>query len=495
MKKIAFMLVTICLILLHTIPIAAQEESAVQEEIIYNILVDRYNNGNADNDDQVQIDDPKAYHGGDLEGVISKLDQLQEIGITTISLSPIMENAPDGYHGYWIEDFYNVEEQFGTMEDLHTLIEEAHERNIKVVMEFVTNYVVSSHSLLNDSETEDWAEESNDLNVDWADNVAVLNQNNPEVEDFLLDAASFWMDETDIDGFKLHAVDQASESFLQHFTAQLKEKDEDFYLLGDILHTDERVSDLKENTDIDLIENQDLYETMTDVFSEEGKPVLDVVETWEESGGDSDILYVDNMYTERFTQKFTENGRNALTTWTLALTYMYTTPGVPSLFQGSEIPVYGVDAEASQRLVNFNSGNDEIKEFLSQLSSLRTEFPVLSHGDFEHVGSSGGMTVFKRTYGDESIYIAINNDTELQSVTVSDIESGMQLRGHLGDNIVRENKDGEYKIGLEREVAEVFVVEPDTGFNWAFIGVFGGIFLLFVGGIIYLTRKQKKRSA
>ncbi|WP_449354086.1 alpha-amylase family glycosyl hydrolase [Virgibacillus natechei] len=495
MKKIAFMLVAITLVLLNTVPIAAQEESEVQEEMIYNILVDRYNNGNFDRDEQVRVDDPKAYHGGDLEGIMNKLDDLQEIGITTISLSPIMENAPDGYHGYWIEDFYSVEEQFGTMEDLHTLIEEAHARDIKVVMEFVTNYVATSHSIVDDPETEDWTQENNDLDVDWADNIAVLNQDNPEVEDFLIDAASFWMDETDIDGFKLHTVDQASESFLQNFTAELKDKDEDFYLLGDILQTDERASQLKENTDIDLIENQDLYEAMNEVFSVEGTPVSDLVETWEESGSHSDILYVDNMYTERFTQKFTENGRNDLTTWTLALTYMYTTPGVPSLFQGSEIPVYGVDAEASQELVNFNSGNDELKEALSQIASLRTEFPVLSYGDFEHVGSSGAMTVFKRTYEDESMYIAINNDTVLQSVTVSDIAPGMQLRGHLGDNIVRENEDGEHRIGLEREVAEVFVVEPDTGFNWTFIGVIGGIFLLFVTGIIYLSRKQKKRSA
>ncbi|UJL47602.1 alpha-amylase [Virgibacillus sp. NKC19-16] len=494
MKRIAFMLITIIFVLMNTMPAAAQEESEEQEEIIYNILVDRYNNGNFERDEQVQVDDSKAYHGGDLEGVINKLDELKEIGITTISLSPLMENASDGYHGYWIEDFYSVEEQFGTMEDLHTLIDEAHARDIKVVMEFVTNYVASSHSIVDDPETEDWVQESNDLNVDWADNVAVLNQDNPEVENFLLDAASFWMDETDIDGFKLHAVDQASESFLQNFSAQIKEMDEDFYLLGDILQTDERAAHLKENTDIDLIENQDLYESMTEVFSEEGNPVSALVETWEESGSHSDILYVDNMYTERFTQKFTENGRNDLTTWTLALTYMYTTPGVPSLFQGSEIPVYGEDAEESQRLVNFNSGNDEVKEFLSQISSLRTEFPALSHGDFEHVGSSGAMSVFKRTYEDETMYIAINNDSVLQSVTVSDIDPGMQLRGHLGDNIVRENEDGEHRIGLEREMAEVFVVEPDTGFNWTFIGVFGGIFLLFVAGVIYLSLKQKKRS-
>ncbi|MBP1969015.1 alpha-amylase [Virgibacillus natechei] len=494
MKRMAFMLIIIGFFLYNVTSIdsSAQEDRQLEEEIIYNIVVDRFNNGDFERNEQVRIDDPYAYHGGDLQGIINRLDDIQELGVTTISLSPIMENALDGYHGYWIEDFYSVEEQFGEMEDFHELIDEAHKRDMKVVMEFVTNYVGSSHSIVDDPEREDWIQEGNDVTADWADNVAVLNQDNPEVEAFLMDVARFWMEETDIDGFELHAVDQSSFSFLESFTAQIKEIDENFYLLGDILDTDQASEQLKEITEIDMIENQDLFESMTEVFAEEGNPVSAIYETWEESGSYSDLLYVDSKDTKRFSQMFAENGRNDLTTWSLALTYMYTTPGVPVIFQGSEMPMYGTDTAEVQQLVQFNAGSDELNEFHSRISSLRTQFPALKYGDFEQVGTSGAMSVFKRTYEDEEIYIAINNDTVLQAVSVSDIESGTRLRGHLGDNIVLEEDNGEHKIGLDRETAEVFVVETDTGLNWMFIGFIGVVFLLFIGGVIYLTRKQKR---
>ncbi|PAV29231.1 alpha-amlyase [Virgibacillus profundi] len=495
MKKTALLFISLFFIAFtaNSGTISAQE-SQIQDEIIYNIVVDRYNNGDFNRNEQVNIEDPNAYHGGDIQGIITKLDTFQELGVTTLSLSPIMENAPAGYHGYWIEDFYSIEEQFGTMEDLHTLIDEAHKRDIKIVLELVSNYISSSHSIVSDPEKADWLLGDANLSTDWADNVAVLNQDNPEVQTFLTEVAEFWMNETDIDGFKLQAVDQSSIDFLETFTAHIKSINPEFYIIGDILNTDEDLKEIKEISGIDMVDNPILQQSMTNTFSELGNPVSDLYEAWEESGSEKDLLYIDNKYTDRFTQVFAENGRNSVTAWSLALTYMYTTPGVPSLFQGSELPMYG-DASETQKLVQFNSGDAELTEFHNRISSLRSQFPALVHGDFELVDSSGAMSVFKRTYEDETMFIAINNDEESQAVSVTGIDSGMQLRGYLGDNIVRENDNGEFRISIPRETAEVFSIEPDQGFNWGLIGFVIGVFLLFVVGVIYLTRKQKKREA
>src|SRR5699024_11978044 len=98
----------------------------LQDEIMYHILVDRFNNGNQARSDQVDLDDPYAYHGGDLQGITDMLQELDSEGFTAVSLSPIMENAENGYHGYWVDDFFDVEDEFGTMEDLKALIKEAH---------------------------------------------------------------------------------------------------------------------------------------------------------------------------------------------------------------------------------------------------------------------------------------------------------------------------------------------------------------------------------
>src|SRR5699024_9549207 len=125
----------------------------------------------------------------------------------------------------------------------------------------------------------------------------------------------------------------------------------------------------------------------------------------------------------------------------------------------------------------------------------KEQFPALSHGDFELVDSSESMSVFKRTYEDQIMYIAINNSSTSQDIVLSDLEPGLQLRGYLADNIFRENEEGDYRIGIPRESVEVFAVEEDQGLNWGLIGFAGSILLLFVIAVIYLSVKEKKREA
>lgn len=498
MKKIVCMLLVVPFLFLQGTPIAADDHSDLQEEIIYNILVDRYNNVDQTRNEQTRVDDPYAYHGGDLKGIIAKLDEIQGLGFTTITLSPIMENASDGYHGYWIEDFYQVEKQFGTMDDLQTLVDEAHKRDMKVVLEFVTNYISDTHEITNDPDKTDWLQDNGLEPADdatfWLENVAELNQDNPEVADFLTDAAEFWMEETDIDGFKLHAADQASDAFLQQFTDKIKEKDSDFYILADVLQDQSRVKALRDIPGIDAVDDSQLMEEMNEVFAEADNSVSPLMKVWEGEGHNDNLLSVDNKNTKRFSHHVADHGRKPFTVWQLALTYMYTTPGIPSIYQGSEIPMYGDGFPENQMLMRFNNGEQDMPEFLGRIAALRDEFPVLVHGDFEEVGSSKGMSVYKRTYQDETMYIAINNDSESRAVEVTGIDSDRQLNGLLGDNLVREMKDGTFKIGLPRETAEIYTVEENQGINWPFISFILGVFILFVIGVVYLTRKQKQTS-
>ncbi|MDX1359607.1 MAG: alpha-amylase family glycosyl hydrolase, partial [Clostridia bacterium] len=86
------------------------------EDNIYFVMVDRFNDA-VPNLNDVDKDDSKAYHGGDIKGITEKLDYIKSLGFTAVWLTPIMDNAPKGYHGYWIHDFYKVDEHFGTIED------------------------------------------------------------------------------------------------------------------------------------------------------------------------------------------------------------------------------------------------------------------------------------------------------------------------------------------------------------------------------------------
>lgn len=475
------------------VQVSAEDTRQLPEEVMYYILVDRFDNGNFEIDEEVDIEDPKAFHGGDLPGIIKRLNHLQEIGVSTIILSPIMENAPGGYHGYWVEDYYSIEQSFGTMEDLNEVIEQAHERNIKVVLELPINYVSQTSSM---AENEDWViEQEAEEGPEWLDNVVKLNHEVPEVQEELIRVAEFWMDETDIDGFQLHGVDQADPDFLKTLSEHIKEKDPKFYLIGDIFLTSEGTEQLTETTAIDAVANEEVKEALRDVFSEVDRPVTELYEAWENSANQNGVLYVDDMYSKRFTQQFMENGRNPLTVWSMALTFMYTAPGVPAIYQGSEQAMYGANAEEAQRLVQFSAGDPDLKEFYDRVANLKKQFPALSYGDFEYVGSSEAMSVFKRTYEGETVYIAINNSSTSQYVPITDLDSDLQLRGYLGDNLVRENERGEYRISLPRESADVFVVEENQGFNWGLIGFACGMILLFILFVIYLSVKEKKRES
>lgn len=475
---------------------ALAEQNPIDSEIFYQILVDRFNNGDSTLDDQIDLDDPAAYHGGDLQGITDKLGHLKEMGYTTLVLSPIMENSSDGYHGYWVEDFYEVDDQFGTMADLKELVKEAHANDMKIVLEFVTNYVSENHSLTDNPDKRDWIKEgSGKPSFRWQEQTAVLDQSNPEVQDFLTDVADYWIEEANIDGYKFHAADKANQAFLDELTTHIRSNNPEFYMLGDISNAESYNGNLTENTAIQAVENHALYEPLTEVFANAGTPLTNIRETWQSIGGQGVLNYLDNQHTTRFTQRFQENGRNNVTAWKLALTYLYTAPGAPMVYQGSEIPMGGDGFPENQQLIKWNSSDEDLQQFTDRVGALRSQFPALQHGDYELVDSSGAMSLFKRSYEGETLFIAINNDTESQDVLVDGVASGKQLKGLLGDNLVRENENGEFRVGLPRETAEVYVVQEDAGLNWTVIAPVAAIFMIFIAGIIYLTRQQKKREA
>lgn len=493
MKKIIKIGMMMALFFAFTpIAISAEANEHLEDEVIYDIVVDRFNNMNQENSEKVDVDDPYAYHGGDLQGITVKLDELKSLGFTTISLSPVMENADNGFHGYWIEDHFKVENEFGTMEDLQELIDKAHEREMKVILEFVPNYIAASHPITTDNKA--WIDESEKIDKEvapWLEEAVALNQELPEVQNYLKEVADYWIDETEIDGFKIHEVDKAEPSFLENFTGHLKEKNPEFILIGTLSEASVEMNE-KAMAGLDFVENNKLQEVMAHVFANEDEPVSRIYTTWEEAGKQPGLISIDDKFKKRFTHQFTEEGRNLVTAWKLALTYIYTTPGVPFIYQGSEIPMYGEKYPETQVLMQFNSGEPELKEYYTRISSLREQFSALRLGDFEVVATDQGMSVFKRSYKDETVYVAINNDTESRVVELTDIDSNVQLRGVLEDNLVRENKNGEYKIGIPRESSEVYVVEDETGLNWIFILPMVVVFVLFVAAVIYLSRKQKQ---
>jgi glycosidase len=117
-----------------------------RDEVIYQILTDRFADGDRSNDFGVHASDPARYHGGDWLGIEQHLDYVQALGVTTIWISPIIKNVEtdasiDGYHGYWAQDFRALNPHFGDMAALRSMVKAAHARRMKVVLDIVTNHV------------------------------------------------------------------------------------------------------------------------------------------------------------------------------------------------------------------------------------------------------------------------------------------------------------------------------------------------------------------
>ena len=135
------------------------------EDVLYLIMPDRFANGNPENDvvdgmREKKIDraDSFARHGGDIQGISNHLDYIADLGVTAIWLNPTQENDMESgsYHGYAITDYYQIDRRFGSNEDFCALVEKAHERNLKVVMDMIFNHCGSENNLFKDKPSKEW---------------------------------------------------------------------------------------------------------------------------------------------------------------------------------------------------------------------------------------------------------------------------------------------------------------------------------------------------
>ncbi|WP_176140712.1 alpha-amylase family glycosyl hydrolase [Halobacillus salinus] len=489
--------IVLILIILMALPLgiqvsAAEESHPWQEESVYRIQVDRFMNGTNENDQTVSPEDPEAYHGGDLQGVIDQLGYIKELGFTAIELSPIVSNSEDGAHGFAVDDFRAVEERFGTMEKAKELVEEAHSKDLKVILDFPISYASNEHPWMEDESKDGWflnEEEWVPTNV-WQEGLPELDTSVPDVRKYLVDAASFWVNETGVDGLRLAASPNVDTAFYQSMAKEVQSPD--FFLFSNTKPDPETVTEGY----LDGFSDQRYQQEIRKSFAQFDRPLNELYSLYEQN----EELYsegvpvhaIDDGTDARFTHLAVKEGQNPVTRWKLALTYLFTSPGVPVMNYGTEVPLDDGGTLGDIRMMNFKMSDEQIEERIENLTSMRKQFKALTHGDYQLLHKEDGFAVFKRTYGGESVVVAVNNSSETKVMKMENMEEGQQLRGLLQDGMVRQQKDGTYRLGMERETADVFIVEEDTGYNWLFIGFVGGVLSLFVIGVTAVSIKNRK---
>nr|WP_231401759.1 alpha-amylase family glycosyl hydrolase [Bacillus sp. 123MFChir2] len=413
-----------------------------EDEIVYSIMIDRFNNGDSRNDKGIDANRLEAYQGGDIQGIIKRLDYIKEMGFTAILLSP--PTASSSYDGYDPTDITKMNEHFGQVKDMQQLVQEAHERDMKVMLEFVVN------------------------NEDKTGTIEYAKQ---------------WIKQTDIDGYYLIHNENIPKSVLNEVIASAQSVKQHFFVI-----TDTQMEGAKG------VWNQAYQERMADVFA---KPNISVKSLYDVTKSGDDRLegtYVDNSQTERFVRKAKENKYYPPARLKLALVYLYTSPGIPFVYYGTEIALDGGKVPDNRRLMDFKS-DEKFLQYIGKLGELRKTLPALRYGTFELLNDKDGMSIIKRKYKGETTLIAINNTTKTQKVELAANEFGKdhELRGLLEDDRVRE-ENGKYYIVLKRETANVYALAEKSGWNWSFIAALVGVNVLFIIFLVLIKKRKGTES-
>lgn len=491
MKKAGCLITILILLLTNGLSIGAAEKQGRmwQDETVYSILIDRYLNSDQRNDRNVNMADLEAYHGGDIQGIIDKLDYIQDMGFTTILLSPIFEHTEGDYRGDGVTDFYEIDEHFGTMEEFKTLVNEAHKRALNIMIDFKISHVGANHPWVSDSTKEDWLTSHVDHPL------YEINLENHEAALYMINAAKWWIEETDLDGYKLSSLDGVPVDFLQEFAGNVKSVKDPVYLLGES-QAENQQSFFEAG--IDGFTDYPLSDELRSVMHEPNHAftgLFSQIESKMNQFKNPHLMgtFIDNDEMSRFTRSIIEQNEHPGPRWKQALTFLYTTPGIPIVFYGSEIALDGGETPDNHRQMNFRT-DPELVDYITKISELRSQFPSLTRGTLDVLYEKDGLAIYKRQYENEIAVVTINNTTETQTVTISaqELANDMELRGSLNGDLVR-SKDNEYVITIDRDESEIYLLKETTGINISFILVVALVPISFGVFLYFVWRKSRKQ--
>lgn len=387
-------------------------------DLIYFIMQDRFYDGDLTNNVDTDKSNPGTFHGGDIKGIIKKLDYIKSLGTTAIWLTPVFLNAPSGYHGYWIYDFYKIDPHFGTMDDLKTMVSEAHKRNMKVIIDYVVNHTGQNSPWLTDGKHNGWFHPKMDIaNYDdqkqcengWLAGLPDLDQSNPDVKKYFMDNSIWFIKNTGIDGMRLDTVKHVPKEFWNEFSYNIKSKYPEFYLLGEAWSGSIPFIEDYHKVGIDGMIDYPLYFGIKDAFSEFGstdKLIKTINEHSMYSNPEINGIFIDNHDNKRF---ITGAGDNGLKRLELALTFIMTYPSIPVVYYGTEIGMEGGNDPDNRRDMEWDKVNSsKVIDFYRNLTNIRNSNPALYSSEFKLNNYNSYFISYARGKGNNTIYVAMN---------------------------------------------------------------------------------------
>ena len=512
-------------------PTLTTEVEDWRDEVIYQVLVDRFANGDNGNDYRIQLGAPARYHGGDWQGLEDKLPYLQELGVTTLWISPVIKNVEtdadvDGYHGYWAQDFTELNPHFGDLVALRRLVDAAHERDMKIIIDIVANHVgqlfyydinlngnpdeqlqgngVDSPVMYINEYDPDFDERGiqaftslgeagpapiifgNDpatnhmppspavfrnpavynrrgrtlnfdiedqlLHGDFPGGLKDVNTTRCDVKQAFVDVYARIIEQTNADGFRIDTIKHVEYEFWRYFSQRIRQRlaekgKRNFFMFGEAFDgRDDLVGSFTKNEELpadselecgadgppltgDQLDSAfyfpQYFQAIRDVF-QQAQSTTRIQDLWNQRsttwgtepmvGGigiapaDIPVNFIDNHDVPRFLYGVEELDievqRKLLHN---ALVFLYTSPGVPCLYYGTEQEFRGGNDPANREDL-WDSGFDTTNstfQWISRLAQIRRDYASLRRGDFnvtwatDRVGDEedAGIFAFERNGG------------------------------------------------------------------------------------------------
>ena len=386
-----------------------------EDEIVYVIITEKFFNGDPSNDYMKQgyIKDRARYEGGfwggDLKGVIEKLDDLADLGVTTLLLYPVMQNdeRPIGKFlptGYRPKDYEHVDKNFGDEAILQSLVRAAHDRRMKVILDMPITLPGFEHPYLSDPAKKDWFGKPSEYGTPrW-------RVENPQVADYLIGVCQRWKLRSGCDGFRIDSAHLQPTAFWKRFVAELKSAPPigEFVILPELTVNPRQIGKIVAEAGFDGAYDFSVMR-VRDVFGKGGDTgMLRFI------SGEAKVFYpsprkmlapIDN-YEDAFAS--IANEPKAART-RLALTYLLTLDRVPLLYAGNELGIafreVGGAFPADRRTSRF------LKE-VKALISLRQREPALRRGGFTVLTARDGIFAFLRTLGEDNRILIVLNGSD-----------------------------------------------------------------------------------
>ncbi len=411
-----------------------------------------------------------------LNALLPWISHIREIGCNAIYIGPLFESVG---HGYETTDYKKLDSRLGTNEDLTNFVAECHIQGIRVILDGVFNHTGRDFFAFQDIKTnrensryKDWY-----CNVNFRDNnsfgdgfsyanwgsydlLAKLNQHNPEVRDYICDVIRFWVKEFDIDGIRLDAADVMDFNYMTALRNVANEVKPDFWLMGEVIHGN--YSRWANDGTLHSVTNYMLHKAFYSAHNDRNYfEIAHTIQYVNGMTGNNLKLYtfVDNHDVERIYTKLNNKAH-----FIPVHIMLYTLPGIPSIYYGSEFGIEGRKERHSDDSLRPALNIDDYKTcvrtnpltgLIAALGRIRQNTPALCYGDYKQLELRNTHFAYSRTLNGKSVIIAVNNADSPATMSLPAGSSESYSDAISGEKVTA--KDGRIEITVPGNYGAIWI--------------------------------------